>query len=198
MDGNIFISYFGGSNNIFVDCISNSLIFGHIVIFYFNSVLLIGVLLRGKAYYEVCKSYHKSQDTYDPNAGFFKVRINAETLGRFQFLVFLDLNFENLYNRRFTLDHTFLSHLFLLRNTFIYVSILIKFYMNDIIMNKQIFYLNMYDLKGHWRSSYSSYFSVNPTLPLLDGPLMLPLQIVWISLSLCFSFSLLKFPSYYS
>ena len=37
-------------------------------------------------------------------------------------------------------------------------------------MKTQIFHLNKYDLKGH---KSSSNFSVNPTLPLLDGPLML-------------------------
>ena len=34
-------------------------------------------------------------------------------------------------------------------NTFLYESILIKFYMNANIMNTQIFYLTEYDLKGH-------------------------------------------------
>jgi hypothetical protein len=36
-------------------------------------------------------------------------------------------------------------------------------------------------IEGH---KCSSNFSVNPTLPLMDGPLMLPFQIVCISLSL--------------
>ena len=44
-------------------------------------------------------------------------------------------------------------------------------HMNAYIMNTQIFHLIKYDLKGH---KSSSMFSVNPTLPLLDGPLMLP------------------------
>ena len=34
-------------------------------------------------------------------------------------------------------------------NTFIYESILIEIYMNDNIMNMQIFQLDKYDLKGH-------------------------------------------------
>ena len=57
---------------------------------------------------------------------------------------------------------------------FIYESILIKIYMNTNIMNTQIFQLNKYDLKGHWSHKTSSNFNVNPTLRLLDGPLMLP------------------------
>ena len=48
-------------------------------------------------------------------------------------------------------------------------------------MNTQIFDLNKYDLKGH---KSSSNFTVNPTLPLLDGPLIFPFQIVCISLYL--------------
>ena len=39
-----------------------------------------------------------------------------------------------------------------LPNTFIYKSILIKIYMNAIIMNMQIFLINKYDIKGHLRS----------------------------------------------
>ena len=39
-------------------------------------------------------------------------------------------------------------------------------------------------IEGH---KSSSNFSVNPTLPLMDGPLMLPSQIVCISLSLTHS-----------
>ena len=46
----------------------------------------------------------------------------------------------------------FRSHFFLLPNTFIYESILIKNYMNANIMNTQIFNLNKYDLKGDLRS----------------------------------------------
>ena len=40
----------------------------------------------------------------------------------------------------------------ILPKTFIYESILIKIYMNTIIMNTQIFHKKKYDLKGHWRS----------------------------------------------
>ena len=48
-------------------------------------------------------------------------------------------------------------------------------------MNTQIFHLNKYDLKGY---KSSSNFSVNPTLPVFDGPLMLPpLNCVDLSLS---------------
>ena len=61
--------------------------------------------------------------------------------------------------------HPILSHFFLLPNTFIYKSIFIKIYMNANIMNSQIFNLNKYDLKGHWRSQKFLQFSVNPTLP---------------------------------
>ena len=59
---------------------------------------------------------------------------------------------------------------FYLSSTLIYQPILIKMHMNAYLMNTQICYLNKYDLKGH---KSSSVFSVNPTLPLLDGPLML-------------------------
>ena len=48
-------------------------------------------------------------------------------------------------------------------------------------MNTQILHLKKYDLKGH---KISSNFRVNPTFPLMDGPLMLPSQIVYISLFL--------------
>ena len=41
-------------------------------------------------------------------------------------------------------------------------------------MNTQIFYLMKYDLKGIEGHKSLSNFSVNPTLPLMDGPLMLP------------------------
>ena len=51
-------------------------------------------------------------------------------------------------------------------------------------MNRQIFHLIKYDLKGHCRLQKSSNFSVNPTLPLMDGTLMIPSKIVCISLSL--------------
>ena len=61
-------------------------------------------------------------------------------------------------------------------------------------MNTQIFYLNKCDLKGH---KSSSKFSVNPTLPLFDGLLMLPFQncldlslSTFFYLPLSFSFSL--------
>ena len=37
----------------------------------------------------------------------------------------------------------------ILPNTFIYKSILIKFYMNTSIMNAQIIHLKKYDLKGY-------------------------------------------------
>ena len=40
----------------------------------------------------------------------------------------------------------------ILPNTFIYESILIKIYMNTNIINTQIFHLDKYDLKGHWKS----------------------------------------------
>ena len=75
-----------------------------------------------------------------------------------------------------------------LPNTFIYESILIKIYMNTNIMNTPIFHLNKYDLKGH---KSSSNFTVNPTLPLLDGPLILPSpNCLYLFLSLSISFSL--------
>ena len=41
----------------------------------------------------------------------------------------------------------------ILPNTFIYESILIKMYMNTNIMNRQIFYFDKHDPKGHKRSS---------------------------------------------
>ena len=76
---------------------------------------------------------------------------------------------------------------FYLSSTF-YELILIKIYMNGNIMKTQIFHLNKYDLKGH---NSTSHFSVNPTLPLLDGPLMLPsTNCVDLSLSHCPSRSL--------
>ena len=42
-------------------------------------------------------------------------------------------------------------------------------------------------IQGH---KSSSNFSVNPTLPLMDGPLMLPSQILFLSLSISFSIPL--------
>ena len=51
-------------------------------------------------------------------------------------------------------------------------------------MNTQIFHLKKYDSKVIEGHKSSSNFSVNPTLPLMDGPLMLPSKIVCISLSL--------------
>ena len=65
---------------------------------------------------------------------------------------------------------------FYLSSTFIYEPILIEIYMNAIIMNTQIFHLNKYDLKVIEGHKSSSKFSVNPTLALCDGPLMLPLS----------------------
>ena len=47
------------------------------------------------------------------------------------------------------LCQNFFSHFFLLPNTFIYESILLKTYMKANIMNMQIFNLNKYDLKSH-------------------------------------------------
>ena len=43
----------------------------------------------------------------------------------------------------------FFCPFFLLTNTFIYESSLIKIYMNANFMNTQIVHLNKYDLKGH-------------------------------------------------
>ena len=70
----------------------------------------------------------------------------------------------------------------ILPNTFIYGSILIKIYMNINIMNTQIFHLRSMTLKVIDGHKSSSNFSVNPTLPLMDGRLMLTSQIVCISL----------------
>jgi hypothetical protein len=50
------------------------------------------------------------------------------------------------------LSNFFWLHYFLLPNTFIYISILIKNYANSIYYDRQIFHLNKYVLKGHWRS----------------------------------------------
>ena len=78
-----------------------------------------------------------------------------------------------------------------LPNTFIYELILIKMYMNTNYMNTQIIHLNKYHLKGHWSHKCSSNFTINPTLPLLDGPLILHSpNCVYLFLSLSISFSL--------
>ena len=61
-------------------------------------------------------------------------------------------------------------------------------------MNTQIFHLKKCDIEGYEGPKSSSNFSVNPTLPLMDGPLMLSSQIVCIFLSLTLHLVLL-FPS---
>ena len=66
---------------------------------------------------------------------------------------------------------------FHLSSTFIYELILIKMYMNAIIMNTQIFYQNKYDLKGQWRSQKFTLHLV------LSSPLFLLLSL-YISLSI--------------
>ena len=59
-------------------------------------------------------------------------------------------------------------------NTFIYESILIKLYMNDNIMNTQIFHLIKYDLNVHWRSQKVTFmFSLTLTYVLMDNFLSL-------------------------
>ena len=64
---------------------------------------------------------------------------------------------------------------FCLSSTFIFEPILINIYMNANIMNMQLINLNKMTSKVIEGFKSSSNFSVNPTLPLLDGPLMFPL-----------------------
>ena len=52
---------------------------------------------------------------------------------------------EHLISSNFRVNRT-------LPNTFIYELILIKNFINAIIINTQVFNLNKYDLKGHLRS----------------------------------------------
>ena len=84
----------------------------------------------------------------------------------------------------------------ILPNTFIYESILIKIIWILIIWIRKYFILISITLKVIEGPKSSYNFSVNPTLPLMDGPLMLPHELcAFLFFSLSISFSI---PLYFS
>ena len=100
---------------------------------------------------------------------------------------FFRFTFANLLKSDDFWSH-FLSYFFLLPNILIMNRFWWKLIWMFILWICKYFiliYMTSNIIEGH---TSSSNFSVNPTLPLLHGPLMLPLQIVWIS----FFFSLSK------